>query len=246
MSRLFNDTNSLSSDSSLSHNIGTGDFTIMAWVRPDVLEAFDSVWSNGAFSPALYHSLSGGGAWGMYWGSTRNFDTTLTTGVWSHLTVRRIGTTLTGWFNGVIETTSHTVSSNMSNAIQYINQDTSGGDEGNGRRSWVTLWNVGLTSNEILSLAQGLCPIRVRLGNIKACWPIWGIHDPEIDISNGLLHLTINGTPTQANDPPVSPMSLKWWNAVIPNIDVPITYNYFGKILSGYSKELFPCQNILN
>ena len=63
------------------------------------------------------------------------------------------------------------------------------------------VWNVALTDAEMATLAAGISPLRVRRGALIAYWPLGG-QSPEPDIVGG-LGLTLNGTPAQAEEPPI-------------------------------------------
>jgi hypothetical protein len=77
-----------------------------------------------------------------------------------------------------------------------------------GRVAWASIWSAALSAVEIASLAGGILPWKVRAANLKACYPLWGLHSPELDISGNGYDLTLTGT-TRADDPPVAPFSMR-------------------------------------
>lgn len=69
----------------------------------------------------------------------------------------------------------------------------------NGNVGHVAVWNVVLSDNEIISLAAGVSPLRIRRDNLINYWPING-QSPEIDIVGG-LSMMISGNPTKNEEP---------------------------------------------
>jgi len=76
----------------------------------------------------------------------------------------------------------------------------------NGLVSHTAVWDVGLSVNEIVSLANGHSPLKVRRSNLVSYAPLNG-QSPEPDIVGG-LNLTVNGSPAVAEEPPI-PDSIK-------------------------------------
>jgi len=75
-----------------------------------------------------------------------------------------------------------------------------------GRLAEVAIWNVALTANEVLALARGVSPLRVRPASLISYVPIWGLHSAEIDMKNSGATWTVTGA-TLANHAPVRPFS---------------------------------------
>jgi hypothetical protein len=76
------------------------------------------------------------------------------------------------------------------------------------------IWNVALIIAEIVALARGVNPLRVRRASLKGYWPVFGVHDPEIDLIAG-NNMTLSGTPLRAAiGPPVEPVSSIWWGGI--------------------------------
>ncbi len=94
--------------------------------------------------------------------------------------------------DGVQEDTS-------SSTVDVINLDrTSIGHTGDstpaipmsGRIAEAAMWNVALTTPQIVQLANGVSPLLVAPENLVSYWPLIGRHSPEIDIVGG-VDLTI-------------------------------------------------------
>lgn len=77
-----------------------------------------------------------------------------------------------------------------------------------GELAYATIWDVALTDTEILSLARGTFPFRVRPLSIKAFWPLHGINTTHRDLSNNNYNLTETGSPVRGStNPPVQSLS---------------------------------------
>jgi hypothetical protein len=63
------------------------------------------------------------------------------------------------------------------------------------------IWDVGLSANEIASLAAGISPLQIRRDNLVAYWPLNG-QSPELDVV-GRLDMTLFNSPTVAEEPPI-------------------------------------------
>lgn len=60
----------------------------------------------------------------------------------------------------------------------------------NGRIAEVSIWNRALSLNELRSVKWG--GLKDRAG-LLAYWPLWGVADPEADLSGNGRHLTVFG-----------------------------------------------------
>ena len=85
----------------------------------------------------------------------------------------------------------------------------------NGRIAMPCVWNVALTDAEIAALAAGVHPLRVRPTSIVSYWPLHGDDSPERDWTSNKRALTLSGSPTKANNPPVEPFSRRFWGSVL-------------------------------
>ncbi len=71
------------------------------------------------------------------------------------------------------------------------------------------MWNVAFTDAEVAAAASGIDPCRMRPDALVGCWPIWGLHSPEIDLTSGGRLMTVTGT-TVSNGPPIQPFSRRF------------------------------------
>jgi len=105
------------------------------------------------------------------------------------------------WLNGVNEATTASVVDNASTPGQFwpmwttVNTGT--------ETAWQVRWSVPLTANELMALARGVCPLLIRPDAITHCYPLWGSHSPEIDLSPNHDTATVTGT-SVTNGPPVT------------------------------------------
>lgn len=78
-----------------------------------------------------------------------------------------------------------------------------GGNLFDGRIAEVGLWTVTLSAAEVLALAKGVPPRRIRPGSLVAHWPLYG-YSPEIDLSSNALNTTADAG-ARADHAPVGP-----------------------------------------
>lgn len=71
--------------------------------------------------------------------------------------------------------------------------------------AWMTVYNAVLASAELDAFMNGKNPMRIRPNSLVACWPLWGVHSPEINLVNALHSGTITGTIIQSDGPPMEP-----------------------------------------
>jgi len=98
--------------------------------------------------------------------------------------------------------------------------DSSPGNYFDGRLAEVGLWNVALSENEVVALSRGVLPWQIRPSALVGYWPVWGLHSPEIDLSNQNNSLTVGGTgtPARTDHAPVTTFTRK--SASVPLIEV--------------------------
>jgi hypothetical protein len=111
------------------------------------------------------------------------------------------------------------------------NRDSTPSGFFNGRIAEVTIWNVALTDDEVLALASGINPFRIRPLNIVWRPPLFGIDSPEPDYSGNGNDATVVGA-VKANHAPVTLFTPKW-AATAPLIEVaaggisiPVVYHH--------------------
>lgn len=79
--------------------------------------------------------------------------------------------------------------------------DQNAGNYWSGRIGEAGVWNVELTTGEIVLLSLGCSPLLVRPQNLIAYWPLIGRTSPEVDLVGG-YDLTLMAGPTTAAHPP--------------------------------------------
>jgi len=105
---------------SVSHGIGTGNFTMMAWVRPDSISAaWRAIMSFGSFSPAFYLSNSVNSQLAFYHTSNIYSGVTLEASKWQHVVVRRTGASIE-FFVGGKKTSSGGTSATSVATAQFV------------------------------------------------------------------------------------------------------------------------------
>ncbi|GMV82098.1 MAG: hypothetical protein AMXMBFR7_32820 [Planctomycetota bacterium] len=71
-----------------------------------------------------------------------------------------------------------------------------------GRIALAALWNAALSDAEVAALAAGALPISIRPASLVHFWPLFGAHDPEVDMVGGAAMSLVNA-PTVADGPPI-------------------------------------------
>ena len=137
---------------------GTGDFTFNAWIYP-------TSWPNNSWSP-IYVTSTTNGIWIGQNSSNQfvlrafgvadrlQFSPVPSANTWTNVTITRIGTTATLYYNGV-SMTSSTTNQNFIQGFTYIGNDVGSGSGPayyQGRISNIQFYkNIGLTSTQVLS-----------------------------------------------------------------------------------------------
>ena len=112
------------------------------------------------------------------------------------------------YLDGVSQTVTETSTpagtfSTSSNPYCIGNSGVLGTRNWDGALAWHCIWNAILTDAEFLAFANGVRPDRIRPAALVSCFPLWGLHSPEIDLSANHDTGTVTGT-TFANGPPVT------------------------------------------
>lgn len=169
-------TDRINSGSTVSHGIGTGDFTIRAVLNRASTAASHTYFfgTSAGTNLQLFARRSSSDVWGMTIGGSINFfNTTLSTSTWYDLFVRRSGTTITGWVNGVAEATTPTSSASITDSVTVqVGADGGGGSAFDGLIEEVCLWNRALGQGEIESLVNGRIRSLIARSGMVAHWPL--------------------------------------------------------------------------
>ncbi|MCP4475405.1 MAG: LamG domain-containing protein [Gammaproteobacteria bacterium] len=201
MSRNFQSGDG-SRTASISHNIGTGDYTAAAWVVPEsVSNSYHIVFGNNGYVPGFNTKVGSSGNWGSYFGGNRASGNTLSIDTLYHLAWQRESGTLKFFQDGIQTGTTHSVSTSMANDVASFGSNDGGSHFLIGQESHLSLWDVALSDNEMTALSRGVCPKRIRPANQWYYIPMWGDDDPEPDLSGrGNTVSIITGTPAKENN----------------------------------------------
>jgi len=117
------------------------------------------------------------------------------------------------YFNGVEQGLTYPVAIGTtiaSNAQPFEMGFTTGGVDPyyDGRIAECGIWNVSLSISEIVALARGVRPNRLRPASLQFYAPLWGLHSPEVDLSTFRRSGTVTGA-TLANHAPVTTFTTK-------------------------------------
>ena len=164
----------LRADAITPRTIGTGDFTVAGWVRPNSTNDHRAFTAMGSYDPAIYICMSSA-AWGYYNSSPGfQFNTTLSTNTWYHLAVRRVSDIHYGYVNGVQEGNTNDDSYSVPNgriAVGCENGSTMDGSPMDGFIEDVCWWDVALPVNAIKAMAAGYRAAFFP-DNMLAYWPL--------------------------------------------------------------------------
>jgi hypothetical protein len=121
----------------------------------------------------------------------------LVTNRWQHICGVKDGTAggaaLRSYIDGVqaAAVASTRIIVNSGNDFRVGNRHP-GSESFDGRVAEVAIWDVALTAGEVLALAKGAAPSRIRLPNLRGYWPIFAVGASEFDMA-GRQALSVNG-----------------------------------------------------
>jgi len=195
--------------------LGTQPLTIAAWVNPDTLTAnhvvaglFNSAGQAGHYlqvsSTNLVYAVT------VLTGSPNsgfNYSTKsgVTTGSWQHVAaVFASAASRTAYYNGVAGT-ADTVSSdpttmNRTEIGRYLDNVFGSVNFFDGKIAEVGIWNVALSTDEIVALAAGVSALRIRPDALKFYVPVYGVESPENNYVSS-LSMTLVNAPAASNHP---------------------------------------------
>lgn len=151
-------TNYAVSYANVSHGIGTGDYTISVWARPDTAgwAGYVGGMGIGNRAPGFYLRINSTPT-GVR-DSAINYlsDQILTLDVWNHVVFRRISGVVSYALNGVVSTQTNTVTTSIDN-VEFAAgaSNYAGGDWKAGAFDDARLYNRALTDAEIKQLYNG-------------------------------------------------------------------------------------------
>ena len=143
----------------------------------------------------------------------------LTLSQWNHLLFTGDFTLSTDevnlYLNGALQTPSsrpaninNTSGSTYANTTLNFMSRNAASLHGDGKQAEVGIWGgVVLNANEAMALYRGARARDVRPGSLTHHWPMWGNSSPEPFMVQGGTNLTLTGSPSKANHPPVSMFS---------------------------------------
>jgi len=184
--------------------------SLSAWVRKESAGAEMKVLAKWADAGSRFQYLlsisSGEALFAIFDGGTQiaQGTTTLSVGQWFHLAGSYDGSNLRVYLNGVLEdTTANT--GNMSSTTAPVRIGAGSGGSGteqpfDGDIGPCGIWRVGLSGNEIQSLAAGIPPPQINRSNLIEHWPLNG-QSPELGIF-GVADMTLNGS-IKSEEPPI-------------------------------------------
>ncbi len=118
------------------------------------------------------------------------------TGVWKHIIQIYNTTDLRLYFGGAEEGTPATYASQVdaaSDNLAALDQVSFSGREMDGLSAELTVWNVALNAAERKALSKGVNPFAIRNESQQSNHPMYGVHDPEVDLTGNGHTGTVTG-----------------------------------------------------
>ena len=182
-------------------------FSCSIWLRPDAFGEFTTLISKGDGATGQYNNWCAGANPRFSQGNGGEVTVThannLTTGVWNHWGVSKIGTgtnQVALFLNNVI--TRGTIGFNL--GVADHTQSLTIGNPSfpfDGYTAEAALWDVGLSDDEMAALAKGFSPLLVRPESLRSYWPILGAGAPEPNLVDSGANLTVTGSVPKADHP---------------------------------------------
>lgn len=138
----------------ISHNVGTGDFTWIVKAKPRSVDAakWRCLCSNGNYVPGLYSSVNLSLAFVFYFGGTYYSGHPTVLNTWQTYVVVRKNSVISFYVNGIKTTNSYTVATSIANEQFMIGKDTSATSAFDGLIEFVLFFNRALSAPEIRRL----------------------------------------------------------------------------------------------
>ena len=168
---------------------------------------FGLLWLNGTTNKVQAYSKEGGGS------SNAASTGTWSANVWHHAMGRWASTSsrkvnLDG--DTTVEETTTRSPSNWDRIALGSLLDSTPSDYMSGDIGVCCVWNVELNDDEVAYLALGGDPRHIRPANIVHYWRLEGLDSPEPDWTSNAKGLTLSGTPTRSDNPPIMPFTPPW------------------------------------
>ena len=142
--------------SPVSHKIGTGDFTIAAWVNLASTAAgyTNAIFSVGTYAPSLYGALTGS-EFGLFLATDCPSGKVLVANRWTHLVVSRKSGSVASYADGRRTPTTTTNNGSIADAAVTIGADSAGGGSPmNAGADDIRLWSRAFTDTEVGELFE--------------------------------------------------------------------------------------------
>lgn len=137
----------------VNHNIGTGDFTLSAWVYPTVLTAdtWRPVIQINSWKPGMYTNLQSSNQWGMYWLGEYASGNSLSVNNWYHLVIVRQSGMIRFYQNSTQTPNTYNITTSVSNGDLEIGRTNPTQSQG-GTIDEVRIYNRALSPAEVSKL----------------------------------------------------------------------------------------------
>jgi len=200
-SNYISASNYLNTTSSAALGMGTGDFTVEAWIfATAAFSGYNAIFADGFTSGSLYFGNTAGG-FGLRAGSVGDILVTTAPSInqWVHVAVTRSGTTVRLFYNGVQQATT-TNSTNFPTQSGYV------GNDGGGSAFTGYISNLRIVKGTAV-YTSAFTPSTTPLTAISGTSLLTCQSNRFIDNSTNNFAITVNGTPSVQRFSPFSPSS---------------------------------------
>jgi hypothetical protein len=176
-------------------------FTMALWIFPSTVNTvFADVFARGSSNEFLVQINPGTSKLELFTGASNDCGfAALTANKWYHVAISINGSTCTPYLNGRAGTPRSMPSAPAVDKIWFGNGS---GEDLRGAMAEAKVWSAPLGQAEIQDEMQWLGPMRVR--DLNSYYPFDLLQTAKIDRGPFQLTLTIAGTPTAAQQPPIS------------------------------------------
>jgi len=198
-SNYISASNYLNTTSSAALGMGTGDFTVEAWIfATAAFSGYNAIFADGFTSGSLYFGNTVGG-FGLRAGSVGDILVTTAPSInqWVHVAVTRSGTTVRLFYNGVQQATT-TNSTNFPTQSGYV------GNDGGGSAFTGYISNLRIVKGTAV-YTSAFTPSTTPLTAISGTSLLTCQSNRFIDSSTNNFAITVNGSPSVQRFSPFSP-----------------------------------------